>query len=120
MSGVQATSVRCSAGTTSAHTGCQIPVVRSYQIPRGLLPPVLLAARLVGVDRVVLRAYDEHVLRAARVQHVGDVGGERRLTALVRGDELPVDQTLRAVVDSAEVDQDALALGPAGDELVPS
>ena len=54
-----------------------------------------------------------HLLAVAPVQRGGDVGAERRVPALVLGDELAVDPDLRAVVDRAEMEQHALAASPA-------
>jgi hypothetical protein len=80
--------------------------------------PVLLASRLVGVDRVVLSAYDEQVLLAPGQQGVGQVGRERGLPALVRHHQLPVTPHLGVVVDRTEMQQDPLAGRATGDELV--
>ena len=82
-----------------------MPVVRSYQIAVRPLVPVLLAARLGQVARVVLRADRRRPAAPPSVQRRGDVGGERRVAALVRRDQPPVDPHRRAVVDRAEVQQ---------------
>jgi hypothetical protein len=55
--------------------------------------PVLLAARLGQVVRIVLGAH-RHDLLARRLEHVGDVGRERRVAALVgRRTSWPLTQT---------------------------
>ena len=51
--------------TASSQTGCQMPVVRWYQIDVRIGLPVLLAARLRDVERVVLGAHDERTARPA-------------------------------------------------------
>ena len=71
--------------------------------------PVLLAARLGQVVRIVFGPDDQHVLRRRASQGRGDVGGERRVAALVRGDKQTVDPDLRPVIDRAEVEQHAAA-----------
>ena len=71
--------------TGSSQTGCQIPVVRWYQISVRLLLPVLLAARLRQIERLILGADDDHLLVVAGRQHRGDVGRERGVPALVLG-----------------------------------
>jgi hypothetical protein len=54
--------------------------------------PVLLAARLGQVVRIVLGAH-RHRLLAVGVEHLGDVGPERRVAAFVRGASWPLTQT---------------------------
>ena len=73
-----------------------------------LLAPILLAARLPEVDRIVLRAHD-HDLLGPVVEHGGDVGGKGRVPALVAGHEPPVDPDLSAIIDRAEVEEEATA-----------
>jgi hypothetical protein len=69
--------------------------------------PVLLAARLREVERVVVRHHRDG-LASRRVERERDVGPERRVPAFVRRDEVPVDPDAREVVDGAEVQQDAV------------
>jgi len=73
--------------------------------------PELLAARLGEIFRLILGADHDDLLVAVGAQRPGDVGAERRLPALVRGDELPVKPDLRAIIDRAEVEQQALVRG---------
>jgi hypothetical protein len=76
--------------------------------------PVLLAARLRGVVRVVLGAHDDRVIRVAG-DVLGHVEGEGRVAALVLADERAVDPHAGAVVDRAEVQEHAgRAVRPAG------
>src|SRR5690606_1003693 len=67
--------------------------------------PVLLAARLGEVVRVVLGAHDEQVVGAVGDER-GDVERERGVAALVLADEVSVDPHPGSVVDGAEVQQD--------------
>ena len=64
-----------------------------------LLGPVLLAARLREVVRIVLDPHDD-VEAGARIRHLRR---ERRVAALVMGDVLTADPDVGAVVDSPEV-----------------
>ncbi len=74
----------------------------------------LLADRLVGLVGEVLRP-DDQLLRALRVQGVGDVDVEAVVPAAVRGDLAPVHPDLRVVVDRTEVQHEPLALPVVGD-----
>ena len=71
--------------------------------------PVLLAARLGEVVRIVVGAHDDRRRRRGRASAVGDVDRERRVAALVPPDERAVDPDRRRVVDRAEVEQQPLA-----------
>jgi len=66
--------------------------------------PVLLAARLRQVGRLVLRP-DDDLLLALRQEEAGDVDGERRVSALVARDRQAVDPDRRGVVDGAEAQE---------------
>ncbi len=72
--------------------------------------PVLLAARLGQLVRVVFGQHG-HALLARGVEHRGDVGPERRVPALVRGDQPVVHPHLGLVVHRAEAQDDAAAIG---------
>jgi len=71
-------------------------------------PPVLLAARLLEVERVVERAHDELLLAVA--QDVRDVDAERDPAALVHGEPLAVHPDRRLVVDGPEAQPQAAAV----------
>jgi hypothetical protein len=75
----------------------------------GLRLPVLLAARLFEVVRVV-RGTHLDLERAVRREELGDVDGERSVAALVPRRELPVEPHGRVVVDGFEVQEPALAV----------
>ena len=76
--------------------------------------PVLLAARVLTLDGVVLGADDELVVGAV-IQRVGDVECERGLAAAVRADVLSVDPNVRGMVDGTEVQQEsAVRVGRCG------
>src|SRR5205085_2687928 len=65
--------------------------------------PVLLAPWLVGIVRVVLGTYDEHVGGRAPLERIRDVGGEGGLPADVRDHQVPVAPHAGPVVDRSEV-----------------
>jgi hypothetical protein len=64
--------------------------------------PILFAARLGQIGRVVLGQYHDGLLRPVD-QHIGDVGGKRRVAALVVGHQHAVDPHAGMVVDRAEM-----------------
>src|SRR3546814_18857172 len=68
--------------------------------------PVLLAAWLGQIERVVLGAHDEAVLVAGG-DELGHLEGERNVAALVAARVPPVHPDVGAVVDGAEVQQPA-------------
>ena len=106
-SGVQASSATCSAGTRSSQTGCQIPVVRWYQITCGSGCQSCLPRGWVTSVGRSSRPDDEHLL--ATVSHrVGDVQGERRVPTLVPPDEGSAHPHVGPVVDRAEVQEHPL------------
>ncbi len=74
----------------------------------GLLLPVLLAAGLGKILRVVV-CLNHHFMLAPGGHQEADVDGEWGVTALVPSDELPVDVDHRLTVHSAEVEKQALA-----------
>ena len=71
--------------------------------------PVLLAARDRLVGKGVLGAHHDDVAMPAR--DAADVGRERGMAALVPRHLLPVHPDRGAVVDRAEMEQEALRLG---------
>ena len=68
--------------------------------------PVLLAAWLGEVGRIVVRAHDD-LLQQSLLEQIGDVEGEGRVAALVLAARGAVDPDRGAVVDGAEMQQDA-------------
>jgi hypothetical protein len=96
----------------------RLPDARGAVVPdrvRGVLP-LLLAARLREVLRVVLRPDHHHVrgVGAGAPHHVGDVHGERGVPALVLADQCAVHPHPRAVVHGAQVQQQPAARGVTG------
>ena len=85
-----------------------MPVVRGYQMECGCDLPVLLAARLREILRVVFGANDE--LDRRLIGASGDVERERRIAALVSAEASAVDPDRRVVVHRAEVQEDPVAL----------
>jgi len=81
--------------------------------PVRFLAPVLLAARLLRIGRLVLCPHDDRMVVRVRGHRIGDVGGERGLPADMTADELSVEPHLGAEVDGPEVDQDPLLSVPA-------
>ena len=73
--------------------------------------PVLLAARLTGVQWPVLGPHDEKGVLAVARQRPRDIEREGDVPALVLPHEPAVDPHARPVVDRAEVQQDPLSLG---------
>jgi len=72
------------------------------------IQPALLARGLNEAARVVLSAYRDHVV--ARLQEIGNVKGERRVSASVLSHRLAVHPHLRLVVHRPEVQQHPLRL----------
>ena len=77
--------------------------------------PVLLAARDVAVFGRVFGADGEY-LGADAGEEIGDIELNGDIAAFVLADEATVDPDHGAIVDGAEVEQDA-AVGPVGGEL---
>ena len=81
----------------------------------GLGPPVLLAARLTGVQRPVLGPHHQQVPVGAPPVHgqsVRDVDDDRGVPAVVLGDALAVHPHRGAVVDRPQMQQHPIALDP--------
>src|SRR5918995_3382760 len=68
--------------------------------------PVLFAARLFEVERIVLGADDNLALIVA-IDRGGDVAGKRHVAALVRPDHRAIRPDRGAIIDGAKVQQDA-------------
>ena len=82
-----------------------------------MLAPVLFAARLRHVERIVLDTDDEVVV-AGGVQCFGDIEGERRVTAFVRADPVTVDPDDGPIVHGAESEhQPAAGAVTGGDQI---
>jgi len=81
-----------------------------------LLAPVLLAARQLGIVRVIEGAHHHDVVRPV-VQQVGEVAGEGGLPAHVMAGQAAVHPDVRFVVHGAEVQQHPLAGLGGGGEL---
>jgi hypothetical protein len=77
-----------------------------------LVPPVLLPARRLEVERVVIGA--DHQLGAVVPQEVGDIDAERRVAALVGSHVRAADPHVADAVDGAEVQDGAPVAGAAG------
>ena len=84
----------CWRGTDSSHTGCQMPVVRWYQMACGFSRQSCLPRGWLRVERVVFGAHDDDALASRAWRHVEAEGG---LTALVRPDVGSVDPDVGAV-----------------------
>ena len=70
--------------------------------------PVLLAARLGQVMRVILGAENDFVLRT-RTQEIGDIDRKRRESAFVTARVRSVDPHPRGVIDRPEHEENALS-----------
>ena len=102
------------AGTDSSHTGCQMPVVRSYQMTCGWSQPILFAARLTEVVGVILDTHND--LEIPRP--FGYRGRERGVTAFVVDEVVAVHPDVGPIVDGTEVQhQRATGLVPRGRDL---
>ena len=71
--------------------------------------PVLLAARLAHVERLVLGAHDQDLFFAI-IQLAGDVGGKGRVAALMARHQAAVDPDGGHVIDGAKVEHNPLGL----------
>src|SRR5205823_13450562 len=91
-----------------------LPDPRAARVPDGvrLELPILLAARLGQVPRIVLRANDDLLVAAAQL--IGDVRRERRVAAFVMDDARSVHPHRRGVIDGPEVQQQAFAVATLG------
>ena len=105
-SGVQRTSLMWQRATGSSQTGCQMPGGAVVPDLVRLLLPVLLAARLRQIERLILGADDDHLVTVAGRQHRGDVGGEWGVPTFVPGDQPAIDPDVGAVVDRAEMEHE--------------
>ena len=95
------------AGTRSSQTVCQMPVVRGYQMECGWSCQSCLPR---GFERSAGSSWAQTttVCSALGIQVGGDVGEEGRVAAFVLGRELSVHPDLGAVVDRAEVEDQAV------------
>jgi hypothetical protein len=78
--------------------------------------PVLLSARLCGVERIVLSAHNHGVLDGRGVEDIRDVERERGLAALVLADEAAVHPHPGPVVHGPEPKVQTLCPGRPGTE----
>ena len=92
----------------SSHTVCQMPVVRRIPDRMRLQLPILLAARLGQILRVVFCADDDRLLPST-TQQLGNVGAERRVSAFVLRGQLIVHPDGRQVIDGAEMQDQPLS-----------
>ncbi len=72
--------------------------------------PILLAARLAEVVRIVLGPHHDHGGRRSDGQRRRDVCLERRVPALVPGHVDAVDPNIGAIIDRPEVEQESLVI----------
>ena len=87
-----------------------LPDAGGAVIPDGvrLRPPVLLAARLCQVGRIVLGSNDQR-LRIGIIQQVSNVHGKRRVPAFVSHGQFVIQPDTRTVIHRTEVEDHALA-----------
>ena len=89
-----------------------LPDARRPVVPDGVRrgQPVLLAARLGDIEGLIFGTHHDHLL-AVCGEAGSDIGTERGMATFVGGDEIAVDPHRGAVVDGAEMQQQATARG---------
>jgi hypothetical protein len=88
-------------GTGSNQTGCQIPVVPDLVRP---LFPILLAARLRQIERLILGADGDHLSAIPERQYRGDIARERGVPAVVPDHQPAIDPDVGPIVDRPEME----------------
>jgi hypothetical protein len=71
--------------------------------------PILLAARLFGIDGIIERSNDQPMLASVPVQRIGHIEFEWRVSASMLANLNTIDPNSRVIVDGAEMNDQAFA-----------